>query len=176
MSGGIYRQEEEVNIRHVFCASTREENVVEIYDVLTLLTGLFHKSESADLKSKWKLTRTYIYHLHQPSLHCTNCMQKIPPVIFCKTVFGLSTCSLWAKAITTCQCWSQCEGCSWFPTITFCCTAIGRYACWNKHTQGLSFLKIITCLTSRILKFFDLLISLVQNQIFGSQNFGYQNW
>ena len=27
----------------------------------------------------------------QPSLHCTNCMQKIPPVIFCKTVFGLST-------------------------------------------------------------------------------------
>ena len=34
------------------------------YDVLTLLTGLFHKSESADLKSKWKLTRTYIYHLH----------------------------------------------------------------------------------------------------------------
>ena len=36
-------------------------------DVLTLLTGLFHKSESADLESKWKLTRTYIYHLHQPS-------------------------------------------------------------------------------------------------------------
>ena len=52
MSGGIHRQEEEVNIRHVFCDSTREENVVEIYDVLTLLTGLFHKSESADLKSK----------------------------------------------------------------------------------------------------------------------------
>ena len=51
MSGGIYRQEE-VNICHVFCASTREENVVEIYDVLTLLTGLFHKSELADLKSK----------------------------------------------------------------------------------------------------------------------------
>ena len=51
-----------------FCASTREENVVEIYDVLTLLTGLFHKSESADLKSKWKLTRTYIYHLHHH--HC----------------------------------------------------------------------------------------------------------
>ena len=26
-----------------------------------------------------------------PSLHCTNCVQKIPPVIFCNTVFGLST-------------------------------------------------------------------------------------
>ena len=52
MSCGIYRQEEEVNIRHVFCASTREESVVEIYDVLTLLTELFHISESADLKSK----------------------------------------------------------------------------------------------------------------------------
>ena len=63
--GAIYWQEEEVNIRHVFCASTREENVVEIYDVLTLLTGLFHKSESADLKSKWKLIRTYIYHLNR---------------------------------------------------------------------------------------------------------------
>ena len=48
MSGGIYWQEEEVNIRHVFCASMREENVVEIYEVLTLLTGLFHKSESAN--------------------------------------------------------------------------------------------------------------------------------
>ena len=41
-----------VNIRHVFCVSTREENVVEIYDVLTLLIGLFHKSETAALKSK----------------------------------------------------------------------------------------------------------------------------
>ena len=41
-----------------------QENVLEIFDVLTLLTGLFHKSESADLKSKWKLTRTYSYHLH----------------------------------------------------------------------------------------------------------------
>ena len=50
MSGGIYWQE--VNICHVFCASMREENVVEIYDVLTLLTGFFHKSESSDLKSK----------------------------------------------------------------------------------------------------------------------------
>ena len=36
----VYWQEEEVNICHVFCASTREENV-EIYDVLTSLTGLF---------------------------------------------------------------------------------------------------------------------------------------
>ena len=26
-----------------------------------------------------------------PSLHCTNCVQKIAPVIFCNTVFGLST-------------------------------------------------------------------------------------
>ena len=26
-----------------------------------------------------------------PSLHCTNFVQKIPPVIFCNTVFGLST-------------------------------------------------------------------------------------
>ena len=64
MSGGLYWQEEEVKIRHVFCASMREKNVVQIYDVLTLLTGLFKKSESANLKSKWKLTRTYIYHLH----------------------------------------------------------------------------------------------------------------
>ena len=49
MSGGIYWQEEVPNIGHVVSASTREENVVEIYNVLTFLTGLFHNSESAPL-------------------------------------------------------------------------------------------------------------------------------
>ena len=70
----IYCQEEEVNIRHVFCASMREENV-EIYDVFTLSTGLFHKSESGsvsgfeEISENWQehkfITCTTIITLHK---------------------------------------------------------------------------------------------------------------
>ena len=42
-------------------------------------------------RTKWVIGHRTWSIIGHSTIHCTNCVQKIPPVIFCNTVFGLST-------------------------------------------------------------------------------------
>ena len=49
--------------KHLPCLFCLDEgrNIFEMYDMLTLLTGIFYNSESADLKNKWHEHRIITY-------------------------------------------------------------------------------------------------------------------